>query len=342
MTLYRCYSGTKCEHAPFTPDGADPHDGLALPVSISASVGLGARNQSDDVKTIQMALNRFPVSMGGPSPKLKPDGIVGPLTAGAIEKFQRRQLGFTDQKIDPEKKTIERINQLLSTVWVAVPDRTMKKVYESIIPKALSCAMAADIALSAARPAFLNPPQGSGDPAMTALVNKYFLLDQNSNAANDFAMIGKLYKSMIALLSRNQSGELKTFIPAPGRFSASRILISGVVALSYPNGVNLTSVTKGKAQDGSAFEAPDNKVLIMPPFTFATLDYQITTIVHELGHFLGPPDGSADMIDDPPGGSSAPSEIAKLPVRMRPRIADNYAKFAFEAAFHKEPFIMLV
>jgi hypothetical protein len=102
MGLFCCYGGTRCERGPFVADGAEPDDDLVFPISIGKTVGLGAPNDREDVKTIQKALNRFPESMGGPKPKLKPNGIVGQLTVGAIEKFQRRQVGFTNQKIDPD------------------------------------------------------------------------------------------------------------------------------------------------------------------------------------------------------------------------------------------------
>src|SRR5215467_3578722 len=157
MASFCCYSGMRCVRGPFVADGAEPDDALAFSISIGKSVGLGAPNDCEDVKTIQKALNRFPESMGGPRPRLKPDGIVGKFTVGAIEKFQRRQIGFTDQKIDPGKRTINRINELEATVWVTVPDRTMKKVYEIIVPQARACVLAADAALLSARLAFLSP-----------------------------------------------------------------------------------------------------------------------------------------------------------------------------------------
>ena len=76
-------------------------------------------------------------------------------------------------------------------------------------------------------------------------------------------------------------------------------------------------------------------------FAFATRDAQIITLIHEMAHYLGDPDGAPNSIDDPPGGSSASSEIAKLPARLRPRIAENYATFAFEAHFRRPPFRIL-
>ena len=73
--------------APTQPDGA----GI-----IKGSVGRGGRNNPDDVKAIQAALNAQDVADGGPSPKLAVDGIAGPLTTAAIEKYQRRHLGWAD------------------------------------------------------------------------------------------------------------------------------------------------------------------------------------------------------------------------------------------------------
>ena len=337
MASFCCYSATRCVRGAFVADAAEPDDDLVFPISIGGAVGLGAPNDPDEVKTIQQALNRFPDSQGGPSLKLKPDGIVGRFTVGAIEKFQRRQIGFTDQKIDPGKLTINRINELQSTVWVTVPDRTMKKVYETILPEARACVLAADAALLSARLAFLSPGIITRPPPAMAMINRHFMLDRNPNAARDFEMISRLFRDMLALLSRNIDGFEKTFVPAPGRFSATRILTSGVLALSQSNGVNMQGSQKGKAQDGSDIQIPNDKVMIMIPFTFASLDLQIMTVIHELGHFLGDADGSPDMIDDPPSRSSAPSEIAKMPPQAHPRLAECYATFAFEARFRREP-----
>jgi len=342
MTLFCCYSGARCERAPFVADGAEPDDDLVFPISIGKSVGLGAPNDREDVRTIQKGLNRFPDSMGGPKPKLVPDGLVGKLTIGAIEKFQRRQLGFTDQKVDPDKRTINRINELEATVWVTVPSRTMQKVYDKILPEARACVLAADAALLSARLAFLSRRPTSLTQPSVAMINRHFQLDRNRNAARDFQMISGHFRNMLALLSRNLGGAEKTFVPAPGRFSAASMLRSGVVALSLSNGVNLNGFQKAKAQDGSDIEVPNDKIMIMVPFTFSSLDSQIITVIHELAHFLGDPDGTPDMIDDPPNRSSAPSEIEKMPPQMRPRLAECYATFAFEARFRREPIRFLV
>jgi hypothetical protein len=336
-------SGLRCTRGSFIPDAAEPSDDLVFPIAIAKSVGAGAPNDATDVRTIQQALNRFPDSMGGPQPKLDPDGKVGRLTTGAIEKFQKRQLGFTDFRIDPNKTTINRINELALTVFVTVNPRTMKKVYDELLPEVQACVVAADAALLSARQALLSPPSGiKPGAASAAVVNRHFLLDQNPDRQGDFELISGLFRNMLALVHRNTSGNEKTFVPAPGRFNAARMLVSGVLAMARSNGVALKGFDTGKAQDGSDVQIPRDKIMIMVPFAFTTRDGQIMTLIHEMAHFLGDADGARNSIDDPPGGSSAPSEIAKLPSQRRPRIAENYATFAFEARFRRPPLRILV
>jgi hypothetical protein len=342
VVSFCCYGGTRCLRGPFIADSALPDDGLVFPISINEAVGLSAPNNGDDVKTIQQALNRFPESMGGPTAKLKVDGIVGRFTLGAIEKFQRRQLGFTDSRIDPDKGAINRINELQLTVWVTVPDRTMEKIYKVILPQARECALAADAALLSARLWFLSPGTLSFTPPAVAMINRHFQLDKNPNAARDFELITDLFRNMLALFSRNVQGFEKTFAPAPGRFSLAEVLSSHVLAFCRPNGVNLRGVTlPAKARDRSDIQLPQDKIFIMPPFTFCSPDAQIDTLIHECGHFLGEPDGAPDTIDDPPDGSSDPENIAKQPPQKKPRLAECYAAFAFEAKFHRQPIIFI-
>ena len=81
------------------------------PLSITASVGMGAVNNADDVSTVQELLNVVPPDQGGPVPPLAVDGLIGPNTIKAINKFQIKQLGFQDGRVDPGKDTIKRLNE---------------------------------------------------------------------------------------------------------------------------------------------------------------------------------------------------------------------------------------
>lgn len=80
---------------------------------ISAAVGLGGLNLAADVVTVQYLLNCVPAGEGGPEPELVLDGLIGPLTIGAINRFQKAQFGWQDGRVDPEHKggrTIVRLN----------------------------------------------------------------------------------------------------------------------------------------------------------------------------------------------------------------------------------------
>ena len=217
----------------------------------------------------------------------------------AIEKFQRRQTGFVDGRVDPDKRTLTRINELAATVWVTLPDKTVNDVYTDTMPDALRCVLAADAALLSARLAFTRPGALSFTPSAVAMINRHFSLDKNPNAADDFELIKGIIRNMAALFHRNLGGAEKTFVAAPGRFSAARVNVSGVLALSFSGGVNLHGSNKSRGQDGADVDLPADKILLMPKFRFASRDTQVITLIHELGHFLGPPDGSPDMIDDP-------------------------------------------
>lgn len=340
MGLPHCYSGARCIRSMFVADSAEPSDDLVFPISITRPVGPGAANDARDVRIIQQALNRFPASMGGPVPRLKVDGIVGKFTTGAIEKFQRRQLGFTDFKIEPNRATINKINELETAVWVTVNPRTMNRVQE-LLPLVRNCVLAADATMLLARPALI-APSFRQPPAVQALamIDRHFLLQRTSNHERDFELIRGVLRNMLALLNRNSGGFERTFVPAPGRFNFARTIVSGVLATSFSDGKSLRGSLTAKAQDGSTVEIPLDKILIQVPFAFTTRDGQIITLIHEMAHYVGGAEDSAESIDDPPNGNSSPEEIAKLSPDRRPHIAENYATFAFEAFFRRPPIRM--
>jgi peptidoglycan hydrolase-like protein with peptidoglycan-binding domain len=83
-------------------------------VAITSSVGQAGINRKPDVEAIQTALNGISTFAGGPNPKLKVDGFIGPKTNGAILNFQKGNLGLTqDSRVDPNGSTLQRINFIL-------------------------------------------------------------------------------------------------------------------------------------------------------------------------------------------------------------------------------------
>ncbi len=84
-----------------------------MPKTISASVGLKGANKKEDVLTIQNLLNKVPPSQGGPDPLLVLDGICGPKTRKAIQRFQLHHFGWcgTDSRVDPGHQTLAKLNE---------------------------------------------------------------------------------------------------------------------------------------------------------------------------------------------------------------------------------------
>jgi peptidoglycan hydrolase-like protein with peptidoglycan-binding domain len=93
----------------------DPSQKAVTLVTLKRSVGREGSNLRDDAVQIQDALNRVGALNGGPLIPLAVDGFVGPKTIKAISDFQKAQFPekFPDGRIDPGKRTIGRLNELL-------------------------------------------------------------------------------------------------------------------------------------------------------------------------------------------------------------------------------------
>lgn len=82
--------------------------------NISAPVGTkGAVNRFDDVITVQQLLNNISPSDGGPTSPLNLDGLSGPKTVAAIQKFQLHHFGWpgADGRVDPGGQTLLKLNE---------------------------------------------------------------------------------------------------------------------------------------------------------------------------------------------------------------------------------------
>jgi hypothetical protein len=82
------------------------------PSTIARSVGRNGANQPVDVKTVQRLFNRIAPSDGGPEDLLAEDGFIGPITLGAIQRFQKRHKTGSDVRIDPGGPTLAKMNAL--------------------------------------------------------------------------------------------------------------------------------------------------------------------------------------------------------------------------------------
>jgi peptidoglycan hydrolase-like protein with peptidoglycan-binding domain len=63
------------------------------------------------VLIVQYLLNCVPAANGGPVPELVVDGIAGPKTIAAIERFQKATFSSADGKVDAKGNTLKALQQ---------------------------------------------------------------------------------------------------------------------------------------------------------------------------------------------------------------------------------------
>jgi hypothetical protein len=324
-------------------------------ITISGSVGAGGFNRRDDASVIQQALNQVEPSQGGPDPKLKVDGWPWSKTIAAIRKFQQANLGWADGRVDPGGPTLAKLNTLVSLTSVlsaiapllgigaapsvAVDPKTIEELYNVVLPQVRACVRAADATLQLARNVILFGPSTFNVGTDAArLVNKHFALDQNPKREADLDFITAIFRNMEALLNRNDSGLVKTFVAFPGKISATDLVtrrnaLANASADGKSRAGKTTTVT---ARDGTRVTMKDDEIQIFQAYQVNTMDVKVKCLVHEMSHHLGEPDGTPDCIDD--WGYGWVEELASLKPALKARNADCYGNFAFDAHFHRPPF----
>jgi hypothetical protein len=93
----------------------------AVARQIGGSVGIKGANAADEVTTVQDLLNRAPTGLGGPLAAIAVDGIFGSETLGAISRFQGRNFGWVDGRVDPNGQTLAKLNAYADLGGAAPP-----------------------------------------------------------------------------------------------------------------------------------------------------------------------------------------------------------------------------
>lgn len=346
-----------------TAPRVEPDRQVALPVVVGRSVGQGGSNARGDVLTIQQALNAVGPAQGGPAPRLATDGLIGPATRAAIGKFQKQNISFVDFRIDPNGPTIKALNLVLrgspalqasvssrsvtsrTAVGQAAPpaptfdvtDEMMERVFKDIIPISQNCVRSALQTLKAAK------VMGTIESPAQTLVRKHFEVVLSDPPVPDFELIERTFRAIQHTLLLATVIPEQIFIKFPFTLSYQEMFESRTLALSLSNGVaDHGKTVQLDRKDGTSATLRADAVVLLPVYFFASNDLQIGTLIHELAHFVGKPDGHPDCIDDPPGNSSSDASLARLPPQRRPRIAECYALFAFEAHFGRSMFRSLL
>ena len=288
------------------------------PISISQPVGQGplARNQSDDVRTIQDALNQVTVKgvAGGPIPLLAVDGICGPKTNAAISRFQQLQLNIFDGVIEPNKKTIIKLNEIVDPV----SDEELRAKVSAALPivgQAIAAALANLQAIITSGPA----PTG---PAATAAdrLSRHFLLDTLSPSKQSEARVDLF--GTFTRFSAVMVNPIAINIDAVDEFDLDKK--NPKIALTRGKGFfeegqidDDTNKRLDRIHLGLGFFAPT-----------VTPEFGAFIILHELSHFVGRSDGR--FIVDNGRGWFDDQFIKPLSADSRLANADSYATFAHE------------
>jgi hypothetical protein len=292
-------------------------------VTISAPVGDGGRckNRSDDVKTIQIALNSFSALDGGSSPSLVPDGICGRLTKAAILHFQKKWEAdlspfSPDGVVDIDGPTIKRFRKGAGT------PATSAQQFAAHLARVTEIITTARAAITLARASQQLTGMSSSLPSISdfsiaalARIERHFHVSKTSNPSLAITRVEQVYLDMQRAIGHIPQGVV-LLVDEPPSFAVGAFMFTagGGYRHHLPgdvfNGTNLPI--------DSIYLCPRSRTLIGDNFVYA--------IIHELGHYVGP-----DSSEDFAYFHKDPQKYRNLTPEFAFRNADCYSQFAFDA-----------
>lgn len=289
---------------------------------ITASVGLGGVNRTPDVLTVQRLLNGVPPEQGGPVPKLEEDGIVGQKTINAIAVFQRRQVGWSDGRVDPGAETIRRL-QAINEMPAGKPHLAPSAV-ESI-PVAMALIGQARRHLGIARLAFTGGPGGGGGlfgPAYESaagLVNKHFHLDKAQSPVSGLDRVDEIFSRMQVAIGHVPAG---TWVFEDDPNEPPDV----AYAFTYAGGYFFLTGQSERLGKGRIYY---DRIYLCRRLVSYDRDTIVYAMIHELAHFVGGKPGMVDNVDDW-AYAHRPTGYETLQPFAAIRNADCYSQYAWE------------
>lgn len=311
-----------CQHLHVGKSGNLSSSGATVgPVEIDKPVGSGpfARNLPEDVKAIQESLNAVTLAggFGGAIPPLVVDGLCGPKTRAAISHFQRTQFKTSDGLVEPGKRTIQKLNEILGD---PVTDEDMKAKIRAALP------IARDSVAAALRNLTASITRRGLSPTPEALLardrlDRHFRMkglpeDIRSNAEMD---LFRAYTRFLGVISDQNEFDI-----APvEEFDLDRAnpKIALTTDRGFVNHVGEIDPETGDRLDRIRFGLGFLAKTVTP-------DFAAHIIVHEVTHFVGTADG--ELIDDFGRGWFDDIFVRFLTHRQRMQNADSYGTFAHE------------
>lgn len=310
------------------------------PLAISASVGLGGVNKPDEVKEIQRALNHLIPDVGGAVPFLDDDGLVGPKTCKAIQRFQNVNFGWADSRVDPDNKTIRRMEELLSiqpgNPFGGDPARRVAFTI-SRINRAAQCILKAEANISSVLPHIGRGAPGGITGGLFAdrltLLERHFKISEfGASQEAELIRLRDIYRDMRSVIVQS--------VPAsPNLDNFFSEFLGGSVFTLDPHEEQLKPTTlaytalngwKRKGQQFFSPPRPADRIYLRALLDRCSDDMFTETIVHELAHFVSPP--APPILDHAYGWINDP-RMTILRARQRVLNAQNFATYAVEARF---------
>jgi hypothetical protein len=319
---------------------AKKKDGAA----ISASVGTGGRNVKQDVLTVQELLNGVRAGDGGPLPLLAVDGLIGPKSIGAIQRFQRAQLGWADGRIDPAGPTIARLTALskggakpaagpfdafkgeaathtsnpildalrLTTMTISVPDaRTAVTKAILTVEQSFTFVMLGGSGLT-------------GNPKSFEMVDRHFLFKDvpRERALSELQFMATTLRRMKAVLDK------RTSVFGGPMFGPNLFETDPHQDKTDPRVKAYVPLSSVQHSDGLT----PHKIYLCRGLDGQSQDRYTHILIHEMGHFVDDEAPETEIADH---GYAFFDTLKTLPHEKRIHNADTYAIFAFENAFGK-------
>jgi hypothetical protein len=296
--------------------------------SIRGSVGAAAVNHVTDVKTIQAALNDVPASEGGPLPTLKVDGSCGQKTLAAIRKFQSGFMRWPDARIDPNGKTLARLNTARGGGSL-LPNPYVIPFILTLIPDVLRSLKAAETEFLRASTTLDQPLSAPGRRERMKRINLHFAIDSFPDRRIVFHRTYETIKRMSRAVARHHRGPEAQRL---GVFEANRVerMENGIKAYAFTGGYDRPGVVN------HPMEIREDLIYICSALAAKPRDFGIIALVHELAHFVGPAETPAAIIDYGYGWTTD-ERIKRLLPWQRIHNAQSYSNFAFDCAFGRAP-----
>lgn len=316
---------------------------VARPVGKLENLGTGqSGNLPADVRTVQELLNMVPTTEAGQmqpdgSKGLEEDGLIGPLTRGAIHDFQEKQFPdrTPDTVVEHSKATIHRLNQLaLPTV-----DKELQEKGRASIAEAARYIVQGHQAVSMAVLQRGLPISQFRNPKVERLLNYHFHIDKSTDASRDLRFVQETLFTMMTAsahipLGPNQHSTYGFIDTQPLSNQKDPFF-----AFTFGGGFKFL---QGKTVGDLESQLGLSRDRLLGPETRVDQIYLtrrlingapgiiVYALIHELAHFCGGVFGDIDTIDDKAKLDRQKAKYEALSCFDAITNADCYSQFCWE------------